>query len=58
MDKGFNTNVERHLIIQSANGYNMKQLSEKKITYNISIGEIAPENKGKTALRYWNNEQA
>lgn len=44
--------------MQSANEYNLIQLSERKIAFNISMGESAPENKGKTALYYWKNEQA
>jgi len=29
------------------------QLSERKIAFNISMAESAPENKGKTAVHYW-----
>lgn len=34
------------------------QLSERKITFNISMAESAPENRGETALHYWKNEWA
>jgi len=34
------------------------QLSEREITFNISMAESATENRGKTALHYWENGQA
>lgn len=34
------------------------QLLERKITFNVSMAEIAPGNKGKNALHCWKNDQA
>lgn len=47
LERSFNLNVERHWIIHSANEYNLMQLLERKITFNVSMAEIAPGNKGK-----------